>query len=344
MPAKCRWLIHAFKLKGYVMSKSGLILLIGMLSFMAGGIALATKAAPGTIYYQKSVTGFCGPDGEVNIPVSFTFTLYDKPTGGNILWSETKYIAVTAKTTLIRTQLGDTNPLSINDIKSAMWVQVSTTDKKDNVTVLSGRDPLVGAPYSLFTANGGEGPTGPTGPAGARGVTGASGATGAIGPAGATGTTGQTGQTGPTGAQGASGPAGATGAQGLTGATGPQGAQGNTGPQGATGATGPQGATGPTSNVSTFFTTTGNVYVQGASSAAYVNCDSNGVPGVYDLAVSGGASCNGDYYLSMSAPIMLNGIPVGWEAICMNSSRDTSNATIYVLCIKTATQTTGSKP
>lgn len=150
-----------------------------------------------------------------------------------------------------------------------------------------------------------------------------------------------TGNTGPQGPRGAQGP---QGSQGATGVTGPQGAQGNTGPQGATGATGPQGATGPTSNVSTFFTTTGNVYVRGASSAAYVNCDSNGVSGAYDLVVSGGAFCNGDYYLRMSAPIMLNGIPVGWEAKCMNSSADTSNATIYVLCIKTATQTTGSKP
>jgi hypothetical protein len=195
--------------------------------FLAASSPGADGGVPGTIYYQKTLK-----KALTHSPASltFTFSIYDAAEDGNLLWSETKQIEVAKGAKVIATDLGDTSPLSKQDLGPQMWVQVSVMETGDKTVVLPGRDMLAGAPYAVFAANPTSvGPTGPTGP------TGPAGATGAIGP------------TGPQGAQGTQGPIGLTGPAGATGAIGPTGPQGPTGADGALGPTGPQGATGPDS-------------------------------------------------------------------------------------------------
>ena len=250
--------------------------MVGLLFFLSAPVVFADPV--NTLFYQKKLASPLTSSTE-SATVSVTFSLYDAAVGGNLLWSETKAIDVDSSTTVISTNLGDTNPLGEIDFKPQMWIEVSTTDSDGAVVTYGSRGVLAGAPYAIWSASSGasrransvgaaSGSTGPTGPQGPKGATGATGPTGPQGTKGATGATGAqgltgkgaAGATGPTGVQGpkgATGPTGpgkgATGATGPTGPTGPQGVpgltgqSGPTGPQGSTGLQGATGATGPAS-------------------------------------------------------------------------------------------------
>ena len=281
--------------------------------FLAASALGADGGVPGTVYYQKTLN-----KALTNLPVSltFTFSIYNAAGGGNELWSETKQIEVSKTTKVICTNLGDTNPLSAQDLGPQMWVQVSVMETGDKTVVLPGRDMLAGAPYAVFATNPTSvGPTGPTGP------TGPAGATGAIGPTGPQGAQGATGPIGPTGPQGAQGP---TGNAGAVGPTGPTGSQGTAGADGQTGATGPQGATGPT-GVITFH----NMYTitihYATDDTPYAYCNAG------DVVTGGGGVCpdsNPPSYITASQPVT-SGTSQGWLVICSVSYPSST----YAICL-----------
>ncbi|MGC9963911.1 MAG: tail fiber domain-containing protein [Syntrophobacteraceae bacterium] len=128
--------------------KRGLVL-SGLFLFLFVGVALADQLD--TLYYQKKLSSALTTSAKMTT-VNVTFSLYDAPKGGNLLWSETKPILTNHATRLITTNLGDTNPLSETDFKPQMWVQVSTTNSK-GIKVYGSRDILEGAPYALSTEN-----------------------------------------------------------------------------------------------------------------------------------------------------------------------------------------------
>jgi hypothetical protein len=222
--------------------------------FLAASAPGADGGVPGTVYYQKTLN-----KALTNSPalLTFTFSIYDAAEDGNELWSETKQIEVAKGAKVIATDLGDTSPLSTQDLGPQMWVQVSVMETGDKTVVLPGRDMLAGAPYAIFAAN----PTS-VGPSGATGPTGPTGPTGAIGP------------TGPQGAQGTQGPIGLTGPAGVAGAIGP------TGPQGAQGQTGPTGPTGPGNT---------NIITTNTNTAIGVSAYNNTSTGTYNTASGSGA-------------------------------------------------------
>src|SRR5271157_2013523 len=130
------------------MKKRGLVL-SGLFFFLFAGAALgAGSSAPGTVYYKKTFT-LSLTESRKPVPISVTFSLYEAVQGGNQLWTETKQIDVNSRARAISTNLGDTNPLSLQDLNPEMWVQVSVTESNGTTKVLAGRDMLAGAPYAL---------------------------------------------------------------------------------------------------------------------------------------------------------------------------------------------------
>jgi hypothetical protein len=238
---------------------------------LSGGSAMA--GVPQLLTEQGRLLDGTGVpvSGSINV----TFTVYDAPTSGTTLWTETQ--TITLDSGYFSAILGETTPLPATVFDGStryLGVTVGTD------TEMQPRQAVFSVPYALVAGNatgditpasvsvGGAlvidstgkwvgpnsglvGATGATGAAGAQGATGATGAQGATGNTGATGPAGPTGATGgvgPTGATGATGVgvAGATGATGATGTTGATGATGNPGGTGATGATGGTGNTGAT--------------------------------------------------------------------------------------------------
>jgi hypothetical protein len=195
--------------------------------------------------------------------VSLTFTLWDAPTGGSALWTETQVVPLDAG--YFSTQLGAVTPIPTslwNGSPRHLGIQVGADPE------MSPRQATESVPYALVAGDavgaihpttvsvngqvvidaGGNwvgpatGLVGPQGPAGAQGAAGAQGPQGAIGPQGPAGAAGAQG---PTGAQGPAGATGPQGAAGVNGSNGTNGAQGPTGPAGSNGTNGAQGPTGP---------------------------------------------------------------------------------------------------
>ena len=191
----------------------------------------------------------------------FSFTLYDAPTGGNVVAGP------------LQQQIDVIDGLFTADLDFGLvfsgyqyWLEVKVGSSPGNEQPLTARQPINVVPVAQYAMNAPAGAQGPQGPQGPQGAAGATGNAGPQGPQGAAGVQGATGAQGPQGAAGAQGATGATGTQGPQGAAGAQGATGatgNTGPQGATGAQGPQGAMGAQGATGA----TGNTGPQGAQGA-----------------------------------------------------------------------------
>ena len=236
------------------------------------GLAYASHAGAVPMALDEQGRLFDATGAPVAGTTTFVFTLYDAPTGGNVLWSESQ--TVTLDGGYFSARLGETTPFPANAFDGTKrYLGVAVNGDAE----MTPRQATVSVPYAVVSDNatgdispktvsvgggtvidatgkwvgstaGLAGPPGPAGPAGAVGATGAAGAIGPAGPAGATGPAGAigpAGPAGPAGAPGAIGPAGPQGPIGNTGATGATGAQGPIGPAGAAGATGPIGPAGP---------------------------------------------------------------------------------------------------
>lgn len=214
--------------------------------------------APSILHYQARLLDSGGSPLSA-ASLSVTFTLYDAPTGGSVLYTETQNLDVTGG--LLSAQIGASNPLNTTlfDSGSERWLGITIGSDSE----MSPRTRMTSVAYALRAASarqadnvdgqditpssvsvGGStvidaagnwvgnstglvGPQGPVGPAGPEGPQGLVGPIGPQGPAGADGAPGATGLQGPIGPQGPEGPAGADGAQG------PQGVPGVQGPEGA---------------------------------------------------------------------------------------------------------------
>lgn len=253
-----------------------LILLLGLFA-----IGFAHADVPKLINHQGYLTNATGIP--VNASVSIVFTIYNAPTNGTALWTETRTVAVNKG--VFDVNLGETTPINLAfDVPYYLGVKVGsdaemsprqsltsvsyafrsdqansvadgsiTTAKLANGSVTTAKLGITCPDkyYLQYTTQTGwtcsVGTPGPQGATGATGAQGPQGIQGVKGDTGATGSAGPQGATGATGAQGIKGDTGATGPQGVpggTGATGAQGPQGLKGDKGDTGATGPQGIQG----------------------------------------------------------------------------------------------------
>jgi hypothetical protein len=173
--------------------------------------------------------------------VEVIFSIFSSETGGVPVWTDTKSISATKKTTVIDTVLGNSNnPLPEADFNQQLWVEVSVDGTPNGL-----RDKLIISPYAIWSATGNEGPQGPAGPAGPQGPIGLTGPAGPTGPQGPAGLQGLQGLPGPEGRVGATGPIGPQGPIGLAGPQGPMGDAGDQGPAGPQGLQGLQGSIGP---------------------------------------------------------------------------------------------------
>ena len=78
-----------------------------------------SQGIPETINYQgvlKDASGGIVPDGNYNI----TFKLYDAESGGSVLWSETKIIAIADG--ILNTKLGSDTPIPTSTFSDAVWL------------------------------------------------------------------------------------------------------------------------------------------------------------------------------------------------------------------------------
>jgi hypothetical protein len=214
--------------------------------------------APSILHYQARLLDSGGSPLSA-ASLSVTFTLYDAPTGGNVLYTETQSLDVTGG--LLSAQIGASTPLNtaLFDSGSERWLGITIGSDSE----MSPRTRMTSVAYALRAASarqadnvdgqditpssvsvGGStvidaagnwvgnstglvGPQGPVGPAGPAGPEGLVGPIGPQGPAGADGAPGATGPQGPIGPQGPEGPAGADGApgaEGVPGLPGPEGA------------------------------------------------------------------------------------------------------------------------
>jgi archaellum component FlaG (FlaF/FlaG flagellin family) len=251
-----------------------------------GTLLIAQEAAavvPGTITHQGRL--FDTEGTPISDTLDVTFTIYDYPNGGSVLWTETHTLAFDEG--YYSVQLGSDTPFSPSVINgSTRYIGVRVSGDAE----MAPRGVVGSVPYAMLAndVNGdinpssvnipGYGPVidengvwvgeptglvGPQGPQGASGPAGATGATGPQGPAGAAGPQGPAGVTGAAGPQGPAGPAGPAGPQGPTGATGAAGPVGPVGPAGPAGPQGPQGA----GAAITFVTTSGSGLNPGAALA-----------------------------------------------------------------------------
>ena len=182
------------------------------------------------IYYQKK-TSLAYP-----ATYTFRFSLWDAEVGGNEVWFEEKPLKLTSN--LIKTYLGDIEPLDSVDFSLQYWVQVDRKKKDGTYVPVGVRQTLGVVPYALYSTSGVPGVEGPEGPEGP------------TGPQGPQGIQGPTGPQGSQGLQGAQGPQGTAGVQGSKGDTGDKGDQGDTGPTGPQGPMGPAGVGGTPSGCS----------------------------------------------------------------------------------------------
>jgi hypothetical protein len=80
----------------------------GFFPFLFAGVSLRHRVD--TVYYRKT-TGSAPATSTEMIRVNVTFSLYDAPTGGDLLWSGTKPVEANSATGPIQTDLGDSNRL-----------------------------------------------------------------------------------------------------------------------------------------------------------------------------------------------------------------------------------------
>jgi len=116
------------------------------------------------IYYQKK-TSLAYP-----ATYTFRFSLWDAEVGGNEVWFEEKPLKLTSN--LIKTYLGDIEPLDSVDFSLQYWVQVDRKKKDGTYVPVGVRQTLGVVPYALFSTSGVPGVEGPVGPQGPQGATG----------------------------------------------------------------------------------------------------------------------------------------------------------------------------
>lgn len=223
--------------------------------------ASAGAAVPDAVTHQGRLYDAKGQP--VSATLSVSFAIYDAPSGGAPLWSESH--TITFDDGHFSVGLGESAPLS--DALNGEGRYLGITVGGDGE--MTPRAAVRSVPYALLAGDvrGDITPTsvaiegvgtvidengqwvgdtsgliGPAGPAGPQGAAGAQGAQGPAGPAGPAGAQGPAGPQGPTGSMG---PAGPTGAMGAAGPQGPAGVQGPTGPGGPAGPAGPAGSQGP---------------------------------------------------------------------------------------------------
>lgn len=104
-------------------------------------VAAAAAQVPRTISYQgvlRATDGSVAPEADYSI----TFGIYDDPTGGTLLWSETQVIHVTAG--IVDATLGEVTPLSIS-FDEQYWLGIAV----DGGAEMSPRTRLSTAPYAV---------------------------------------------------------------------------------------------------------------------------------------------------------------------------------------------------
>ena len=192
--------------------RRGFLISIGVVFLLCLGLASAwCEPVVNEMYYQKN-TPLAYP-----ATYNFRFSLWDQESEGIEVWSEKKPIKLT--TAVVKTYLGDTEPLDGVDFSQQLWVQVERKTKTGTYKVIGSMERLGVVPYASWALSP-AGPTGPTGPQGPIGLTGATGLQGEAGPVGLTGATGSQGEAGPAGAEGPQGPAGISGLEVLSAPSG----------------------------------------------------------------------------------------------------------------------------
>ena len=233
-----------------------LILLLGLLA-----VGYAHADVPKLINHQGYLTNATG--SPVNASVSIVFTIYNAPTNGSALWTETR--TVTVNKGVFDVNLGETTPINLAfDVPYYLGVKVG------NDAEMSPRQSLTSVSYAFRSDLANSVADGS--------VTTAKLSNGSV-------TTAKLGITCPdkyylqyTTQTGWTCSVGTPGPQGATGATGAQGPQGLKGDKGDTGAAGPQGPPGYAASLTVFWTSAGGnncssaCSSQGGVSAA----DSNG--------------------------------------------------------------------
>lgn len=232
--------------------KKKAVLLTVALMFLSAIMAWAGPVDQKLLYQKQLTTAL--PTGNLQ----FIYSLWDNETVGNGLWAESKTIAVTSTTRVIKTMLGDGTPyyagitLDAVDFSQQLWVQVEVWNGQSWQT-LGTREKLGVVPYALWSATsdvpgvpGPEGPAGPQGPQGEQGP---------AGPAGVTSATAMTLSAGSS--------ATASLNQGVLTIGVPRGAQGDTGPQGPQGPPGPAGTSAPVTVVETATNHFGSARISG---------------------------------------------------------------------------------
>lgn len=238
----------------------------------------------------------------VNGVVSMKFSIYAVPSGGSMLWTDNKQVAVLDG--IFSVMLGVGNPLPTSLLtQGALYVGVAVEQDVEMfprtqfqaVPYAWVAQQVVGAitPRSVSIRGWGrvidnQGRWSGKFTQTSQGTPGAAGERGPAGPAGPTGPTGPAGPQGDKGLDG-SGPKGVTGPQGPEGDRGPIGSQGPQGPQGSQGPQGPQGSQGP-QGPPPYRTYTCQNSSSSINSSGSLTCPSNGI------LVSG--SCGGTLSLS----------------------------------------------
>jgi len=168
---------------------------------------------------------------------TITVEIWDSPTGGSLIFSETHPNVQVGLLGSIAFILGSLTPggLPAADFPSGSSRYLDVLDVTKASCLTLARVPLYASFFALTPGPpGAAGPAGPQGPQGPSGANGLSGAQGPAGPAGPSGSVGPAGPIGPSGPTGATGPEGlpGIGIQGPVGPVGPAGPEGPAGPPG----------------------------------------------------------------------------------------------------------------
>jgi hypothetical protein len=220
----------------------------------------AAAAVPPVLVHEGRL--FDADGAPITAPLDLEFTLYDAPTGGQAVWTES-HPGVAFDDGYFVVTLGGSAPLEEALAGGPLFLGVRVGDDPE----MTPRMRVASVPYALVCGDavgdlhassvsvGGtpvidaEGhwvgdPAGLQGPPGERGPQGPAGPQGDVGPAGPQGEQGPPGERGPQGIQGERGEQGEQGPPGERGPQGIQGERGEQGEQGPPGERGPQGIQG----------------------------------------------------------------------------------------------------